>query len=166
MAQIVARRCIVVLMFALTFCGCASVDVNDYCRWSDDFRPSSLSYDDISVAVGLPQKFVSENHYLLLSSPSQTEPTRQLRLSLLESGSAWPVDLDESNCRNLDWRLYSAQYDDDEWSEFWSHSHSEWFEVAFAPLNSTAPLSVSSFGLALVSEESHESIVSCGCYWR
>ena len=106
---------------------------------------------------------------MTLYTPSIEHQEAALKVELVAAAIPWPSALDETRCRDLDWRTYRVEIDPEQWQAFWNRPGFIRFEGGLGytdhsakPGKSLMPLR--SFAMAWVDTTSGEAIMSCGCY--
>ncbi|MEO0996091.1 MAG: hypothetical protein AAFX58_01115, partial [Pseudomonadota bacterium] len=98
-----------------------------------------------------------------LSTPTQANPVVEVRFDLADSGTIWPLDLDESACRGVDWHAYRVTVDEDVWRRFTDELGLQAFELSVGFDKRRQPLRLHSFGVAVVDARAATTLWSCGC---
>jgi len=151
---------------AVSLSACASVDINERCNYSSSQSFGQRGPDSFALLIGVPPGRAKEVPLVVLYSPSQDNPQRLLTLSARPHSERIPIDLDESQCRNVDWKTYSLSAETDDWSLFWGQAKARPFEIGIGFLKEYSPLFMNQFGVALTDAETGEYVVSCGCFWQ
>ena len=76
---------------------------------------------------------------------------------------AWPDELNEAPCGDLDWRTYQVRTDLEKWEAFWNRPRPAQFQfqLGFPSLDSPKRLPAASFAVAVVDINSGKVLKSC-----
>ena len=157
---------LLVTLYALLTTACATRDINDFCRYSEDRSLGDVSPESLALVIGVKPERVRQTPFVVVRNLSEDSPQAFLRLSASPAPHPLPLDLDESRCAGVDWTTYDLTVDPAEWRGFWQRGRAWPFEIAIAFLEDYSPLPVSGFGAAIVDAEAASQLVSCGCYWK
>lgn len=158
-------RFLTVALFSTALCACATViDINEVCQWHGDGRISAEDAGTLALLVAAPPERFRRKPFAVVYRPTQADQVAALRLDLIERPVPWPALLDESGCRDTDWRSYAISVDPGRWRAFWRESPPFGFELGVGFTDSLEPVALRRFGMALSDAETGAAIVSCGCY--
>jgi len=157
-----SRSVVALALFASSLQGCVAAKLGDYCQGSGLAKADASS---VGLILGAPAHRFTGSPQATFFSPSRAEPQAALELTLSPAVLPWPADLDETPCKDLDWRTFRVEVDPAQWSRFWSLPHPTPFEGGISVTNTTAPLRMHEFGFAFVDVSSGKALMSCGCYW-
>lgn len=157
------------LLGAVLIEGCVVSDLTRYCSFSASPSLRNADSKTLGVILGWPGVAGIEEPYMMLYSPSMEQQEAALRVDLVAAAIPWPSDLNETRCRDLDWRSYRAEIDPGHWQAFWNRpgfvrieGRLGYTDHSAKPGRSFMPLR--SFAMAWVDATTGEPIVSCGCY--
>ena len=145
---------------------CSTLDVEDYCRYSEDRSIREADPESLALAIGVQPGRARQTPFIVFRNLSEKSPDAFLRLSSSPALHPMPVDLDESRCGGVDWSTYDLSVDPEEWHAFWQHGTMSHVEIGIAFLEDNRPLPLSAFGAAILDTNAADHLVSCGCYWR
>jgi hypothetical protein len=155
-----------VATFALSAAACASLDVTDYCRYSEEISLRDAAPDSLALVLGIGQGRARETPFVVVRSRSEEQPRAELTLQATPAAHPFPEGLDESRCARVDWSTYTLTADAGQWNAFWQDDRSSSFEIFIAFLDGNEQLLMSEFGAAIVDTTAARHVVACGCYWR
>ncbi len=150
----------------LSVTACSTLDVDDYCRYSERMPIREADPQSLALVLGIGKRRASETPFVILRSVSTANPGSSVTLQATPGAHPMPVSLDESRCARVDWSTYSLAVDVDEWDAFWKDDRNVPFEIFIAFLDRNEPLRVSDFGAAIIDTTAAEPLVACGCYWK
>lgn len=145
---------------------CTTIDVNDYCRYSNADPIAAANPNSLGLLLGVSPKNARETPFVVLHSPSGAFPDRSVTLVATRQPIPLPSDLDESSCRGVDWVGYSLTVDAHAWKTFWAQEHPSRFEIGVASHRSVERTRLREYGVAIINSANGQYIVSCGCFWR
>ncbi len=161
-----SSKAALVTMIGLSLSACASLDVNDYCRYSPAQPIREADPESLALVLGVKPGRTKVSPFVVFRSLSDEYPEASLTLSAAAAPHSMPVNLDESRCAGVDWSTYTLTADREEWNAFWADDRTSHFEVAIAFLDNSEPLLVSAFGAAILDTSAPDYLVACGCYWK
>lgn len=155
-----------VATLGLGVAACSTLDVDDYCRYSE--RLSLREVDPVSLALvlGIGKGRAKETPFVVFRSVSAQNPGPSMTLQATPAPQPMPLSLDETRCARVDWNTYSLEVDAEEWHAFWNDERNSPYEIFIAFLDRNEQLLVSDFGAAIIDRSAAEPLVACGCYWR
>ena len=145
---------------------CSTLDVNDYCRYSQEQPIRDADPGSLALVLGVRPGRTRVSPFVVFRSLSESSPEASLTLTGTPEPHTLPMQLDESRCAGVDWSTYTLTVDRAEWEAFWQDERTSHFEVAIAFLDHGEPLMVSAFGAAIMDTSASDYLVSCGCYWK
>lgn len=151
---------------AIALSSCATVDVNEYCKYSTQDAIRSSDPDSLALILGLPPQRHGDSLVVVFHSPSQSDSERSVSAKVLPGPHLLPSGLDESQCSGVDWTSYTLEIGADEWRDFWADERTSRFEIGVGFLDDYEPLRLHSFGVAMVDSSTGDFYFSCGCYWK
>lgn len=155
-----------VAVLGLGVSACSTLDVNDYCRYSDTISLRQADPESLALVLGIGKGRAKETPFVVVRSASGNNPGASVTLRATPAAHPMPVGLDESSCSRVDWNTYSLTVDTDEWRAFWQDERNVPFEIFIALLDNNEQLLVSEFGAAILDSRSAGHVVACGCYWN
>ena len=149
--------------------GCVVSDITRYCSFTASPSLRDADSETLGVVLGWPGAARIEDPYMSLYSPSIEQQETALKVPLVAAAVPWPSDLDESRCRDLDWRTYKVAIDSEQWRAFWNRPGFVEFEGGLGYTDHSAKpgtsfLPLRSFAMAWVDTATGKPIMSCGCY--
>lgn len=168
MMTILSRSSAITLLAALALvtAGCSTLDLQDYCRYSEDRSLRDVDPESLALVIGVKPDRMRQTPFVVFRNRVGDSPQAFLKLSASPAPHALPVDLDESHCSGVDWRTYDLAVDPAEWRGFWQDGEASQVEIGIAFLEDHSPLPVSEFGAAILDTDAGSQLVSCGCYWK
>lgn len=151
---------------ALVTAGCATLDPQDYCRFSEDRSLRDVDPESIALVIGVKPDRMRQTPFVVFRIRAEDTPQSFMKLSASPAPHSLPVDLDESHCSGVDWKTYDLTVDPADWRGFWQNGRASQLEIGIAFLEDHSPLRVSEFGAAIVDTDTAGQLVSCGCYWK
>lgn len=151
---------------ALGASACSTLDVEEYCRYSEDRSIREADPESLALVIGVQPGRARQTPFVVFRNLSQKSAKAFLRLSSSPAPHPMPVGLDESRCDGVDWSTYDLSVDPDEWRAFWQDGAMSDYEIGIAFLEDHRALPLSAFGAAILDTNAAEHLVSCGCYWR
>lgn len=145
---------------------CSTLDVNDYCRYSEQTSLRDADPGSLALVLGIGKGRARETPFVVVRSLSAENPGASLKLWATPAVHPFPAGLDESRCARVDWSSHTLTVDAEAWHAFWQDAGDSPFEIFIAFLDRNEPLRVSDFGAAIVDTTAAEPLVACGCYWR
>ena len=155
-----------VAIVALGSAACATLDVNDYCRYSESSSIRDADPDRLALLLGVQAGLTTKTPFVVVRSLSENTPGASLTLHTSPAPHPMPVGLDESRCARVDWKTYTLTVDREEWQAFWQDGGNSPFEIGIVFLEDFNPLPISAFGAAILDADSADHLVACGCFWR
>lgn len=155
-----------VTMGALGTSACSTLEVDDYCRYSETRSIREADPESLALLLGVKAEYEMLTPFVVVRSLSENRPGASVTLHTTPAAHPMPIGLDESRCARVDWNTYTLQVDPDEWNAFWQDDRNSPFEIGIAFLEGFHPLPLSAFGAAILDSDSADSLVSCGCFWR
>ena len=155
-----------VAVLGLGVSACSTLDVNDYCRYSDRISLRQADPESLALVLGIGKGRAKETPFVVVRGTSEKNPGASVTLRAIPAAHPMPTGLDESSCARVDWNTYSLTVDTGEWRAFWQDERNAPFEIFIALLDSNEQLRVSDFGAAIIDTRSAEHLVACGCYWN
>jgi hypothetical protein len=155
-----------VAVLGLGVSACSTLDVNDYCRYSDTISLRQADPESLALVLGIGKGRVKEMPFVVVRSASGNNLGASVTLRATPAAHPMPVGLDESSCSRVDWNTYSLTVDTDEWRTFWQDERNSPFEIFLAFLDSNEQLMMGDFGAAIVDTNTGNHLVACGCYWK
>jgi len=157
---------ILIVMFGLSMSACSTLDVDDYCRYSEAQSIRKADPGSLALVLGVKPGRTRVSPFVVFRSLSENTPEASITLSGTAAPHTMPMNLDESRCAGVDWGTYTLTVDREAWNAFWLDDRTSHFEVAIAFLDNSEPLMVSAFGAAIVDTAASDYLVACGCYWK
>ncbi len=151
---------------ALGVAGCSTLDVEDYCRYSENRSIRDTDPESLLLVLGVKPDRSLGSPFIVFRSLSRAYPGVSLRLSASPASARFPPGLDLSQCTGVDWQSYDLSVDREDWNAFWSGEESSRFEMGIAFLGDSRPLLMGDFGAAILDGASGDKLVACGCYWK
>jgi hypothetical protein len=148
----------------LGIAACSTLDVEDYCRYSQDQSMREADPESLLLVLGVKPGRSMGSPFVVLHSLSDANPGASLRLTASPGNGTLPASLDQSPCAGVDWQSYELSVD--RWNAFWSDQETSHFEVGIAFLGDSQPLLMGDFGAAILERSSVDTLVACGCYWK
>ena len=155
-----------VAMSGLVVSACSTLDVNDYCRYSQEQSIRDADPESLALILGVRPERTRASPFVVFHSLSENGPEASVTLATTAEPHTMPMNLDESRCAGVDWSTYTLAVDRAEWDAFWSDERTSNFAVAIAFLDHGEPLMVSTFGAAIIDTTAADYLVACGCYWK
>lgn len=155
-----------VTLYALLTTACGTLDVNDYCRYSEDRSLRDVDPESLALVIGVKADRVRQTPFVILRNRAEDSLQAFLKLSATPAPHSLPVALDESSCSGVDWKTYDLTVDPAGWRGFWQSDRAGPFEIGIAFVEDHSPLRVGEFGAAIVDADTASQLVSCGCYWK
>lgn len=155
-----------VAVLGLVLSACSTLDLADYCRYSEDPSLRQADPESLALVIGVRPERTRRTPFVVLRNLSEDNGKTFVRLSASPAPHPLPAGLDESRCAGVDWSSYDLTVDPEEWRAFWQDDRASRFEIGIAFLEGHEPLSLSAFGAAIMDTRSADHVVSCGCYWR
>jgi hypothetical protein len=155
-----------VATLGLSVAACSTLNVNDYCQYSQEFSIGQADPESLALVLGIGKERAKETPFVVVRSISEENPGASLRLQAIPAAHPLPASLDESRCARIDWSTYSLRVDGEAWRAFWQDERNSPFEIFIGFLDTNEPLLVSDFGAAILDTTAAEHLVACGCYWR
>ena len=152
--------------FALSAAACASLDVNDYCRYPENISLRDAAPESLALVLGIGRGRAQQTPFVIVRSGSTENPVASVKLHATPAPHPFPAGLDESRCAGMDWSTYTLTVDAEAWNDFWHDDRNSPFEIFIAFLDSNEQLLMSEFGAAIIDRTAAEYLVACGCYWR
>jgi len=146
--------------------GCSSLDVHDYCRYSEKISIRQADPESLALVLGVGKGRTRQTPFVVVRSISTDNPGASVMLQAIPAAHPLPTSLDESHCARVDWNTYSLTIDAEAWDTFWQNHGDSEFEIFIGFLDSNEQLLVSDFGAAIVDTTAAEHLVACGCYWK
>ena len=145
---------------------CSTLDVNDYCRYSESLSLREADPASLALVLGIGRGRAKETPFVALRSVSLQNPGPSVTLHATPAAHPMPAGLDESRCARVDWKTYSLEVDAEEWHSFWNDERNTPYEIFIALLDRNEELLVSDFGAAIIDTKTAQHLVACGCYWK
>lgn len=155
-----------VAMVALGNAACSTLELDDYCRYSETYSIRTADPESLALVLGVQAGRARQTPFVVVRSLSESTRGASVRLHTTPAPHPMPPGLDESRCAGVDWRTYTLTVDPDEWHAFWQDERNSPFEIGIAFLEDFSPLPLSAFGAAILDTGSADYLVSCGCFWR
>lgn len=155
-----------VALAALGNGACSTLDVDDYCRYSEEHSISDADPDSLALLLGVQAGHETQTPFVVVRSLSESTPGASVTLHTTPAPHPMPIGLDESRCARVDWKTYTLTVDPEEWRAFWQDPGSSPFEIGIVFLDNFNPLPMSAFGAAILDSSSADHLVACGCFWR
>lgn len=155
-----------VAMGALGTSACSTLEVNDYCRYSETHSIRTADPDSLALVLGVQAGRATLTPFVVIRSLSESTPGASVTLHTTPAAHPMPMGLDESRCARVDWNTYTLTVDPEEWNAFWQDDRNSPFEIGIAFVEDFHPLPLSAFGAVILDTGSADSLVSCGCFWR
>ena len=156
-----SHKLLTLVLGASSLNGCVTTNLYDYCSFGD---LAGANPESLGVLLAAPADRFNDSSFIMLYTPSETEPVSTLKLALEPARMLWPQNLDETPCRGVDWRTFRVETDSDQWAEFWALPRPLPVKWGFGFLNSMEPLPISEIAVAMVDVATGETLMSCGCY--
>jgi len=166
MAGIRSVTTMLVAALGLGVSACSTLDVNDYCRYSDKISLRQADPESLALVLGVSKGRAKETPFVVVRGAAEKSRGASVTLQATPAAHPMPTGLDESACARVDWRTYSLAVDADEWNAFWQDERNSPFEIFIALLDRNEELLVSDFGAAIIDTKTAQHLVACGCYWR
>jgi hypothetical protein len=151
---------------ALAAAGCSTLDVEDYCRYSQSQSIRDANPESLLLVLGVKPDRSLGSPFMVFRSLDDDGPGASLRLSASALVDFPATNLDRSLCAGVDWRSYELTVDRERWNAFWSAERTSNFEVGIAFLGDSRPMLMGDFGAAVLDRASGAKLVACGCYWK
>jgi len=155
-----------VATLGLSAAACSTLDVDDYCRYSERISIRQANPESLALVLGIGKGRAKQTPFVVIRSISEDNPGSSLKLQAIPAAHPLPTSLDESHCARVDWNTYSLSVDAEEWTAFWQDDRNSRFEIFIALLDRNEQLMVSDFGAAIFDTTAAEPLVACGCYWK
>ncbi len=155
-----------VVISGLVAAACSTLDVNDYCRYSQNQSMREADPEAMLLVLGVKPGRSMGSPFVVFRSLSDKSSGASLRLTSSPVAGPLPAYLDQSGCAGIDWRSYELVVDRESWNAFWSDEETSRFEVGIAFLGDSQPLLMGDFGAAILERSSVDTLVACGCYWK
>ncbi len=155
-----------VATLGLGVAACSTLDVEDYCRYSEDRSIRDADPESLALVLGVKPGRAMNTPFVVLRGLSESTPGASVTLHATPAAHPMPTGLDESRCARVDWNTYTLTVDPEEWNAFWQDDRNSPFEIGIAFLDDFNPLPLSTFGAAILDAGTADHLVSCGCYWR
>jgi hypothetical protein len=150
----------------LSVAACSTLDVDDYCRYSEKGSFRYADPDSLALVLGIGKGRARETPFVVVRSRSEEKRWAELKLRATSAAHPLPADLDESRCVRVDWSTYTLTADAEDWDAFWRDDGNSSFEIFIAFLDGNEQLLMSEFGAAIVDTTAAQHLVACGCYWK
>jgi hypothetical protein len=151
---------------ALGIAACSTLDVEDYCRFSQERSMREADPESLLLVLGVKPGRSIGSPFVMFRGLSDANAGASLRLTASPVPGTLPASLDQSPCAGVDWQSYALNVDRDRWNAFWSDEETSHFEVGIAFLDDSQPLLMGDFGAAILERSSVDTLVACGCYWK
>ena len=145
---------------------CATLDVGDYCRYSEEASIPETAPESLALVIGVQPARARQTPFVVFRNLEDGATKTFLRLVSSPASHPFPTGLDESRCAGVDWSSYDLSVDPEEWRAFWSNGGMSRFEIGIAFLEDNSPLPLGAFGAAILDTRAAEHLVACGCYWK
>jgi len=155
-----------VAMGALGTSACSTLEVDDYCRYSETRSIRTADPESLALVLGVQAGRARQTPFVVIRSLSESAPGTSITLYTTPAAHPMPMGLDESRCARMDWKTYTLAVDPDEWNAFWQDDRNSPFEIGIAFVEDFHPLPLSAFGAVILDTGSADYLVSCGCFWR
>lgn len=155
-----------VAIVALGNAGCSTLEVGDYCRYSETHPIRNADPESLALVLGVEAGYTTRTPFVVIRSLSESTPGASVTLHATPAPHPMPVGVDESRCARVDWKSYTLTVDPEEWHAFWQDDRNSPFEIGIAFLEDFSPLPLSAFGATILDTRSADYLVSCGCFWR
>lgn len=157
------------VLSAMLLQSCITSNLTKYCSFSASPSLRKADSKSLGVVLGWPGVARIEAPYVMLYSPSMEHQEVAIRVNLVAAAIPWPSALNETRCRDLDWRTYRVEIDPEQWQEFWNRPGFISIEARLGYMDPSAKpgrslMSLRSFAMAWIETTTGESIMSCGCY--
>ena len=157
---------LLVTMLGLGAAACSTLDVSDYCRYSQSISLREADPESLALVLGIGKGRAKETPFVVVRSIAKENPGASVKLQATPAAHPMPASLDESRCARVDWKTYSLTVDAESWKAFWQEQGNSPFEIFIAFLDHNEQLRVSDFGAAIIDTNTAEHLVACGCYWK
>jgi hypothetical protein len=157
---------LLVTTLGLGVAACSTLDVNDYCRYSQGISLREADPESLALVLGIGKGRAKETPFVVVRSIATENPGASVKLQATPAAHPMPASLDESRCGRVDWKTYSLTVDAESWKAFWQEQGNSPFEIFIAFLDHNEQLRVSDFGAAIIDTTTAEHLVACGCYWK
>jgi hypothetical protein len=151
---------------ALGFAACSTLDVEDYCRYSQNQSIRDADPESLLLVLGVKPDRSLGSPFIVFRSLADNGPGASLRLSASSATDPPGMNPDQSRCAGVDWRSYELTVDREHWNAFWSDEDTSHFEMGIAFLDDSQPMLMGDFGAAILDRASGGKLVACGCYWK
>lgn len=153
-------------MSGLGVAACATLDVDDYCRYSETRSMREADPEALTLVLGVQPGRKMNTPFVVFRSRSENKPGASLTLTATAAPVPMPENLDESRCSRVDWTTYNLVVDRADWDTFWANEGTIPVEFGIAFLDDNQPMLMSDFGAAILDGAASDYLLACGCYWK
>jgi hypothetical protein len=153
-------------MLGLSVAACSTLDVHDYCRYSEDISIREVDPESLALVLGMERGRAMKTPFVVVRNLSEDKPGASVSLRATPAPHPLPTSLNESRCARVDWTTYTLTVDAEEWGAFWQDGRNSAVEIFIAFLDRNEQLLMSDFGAAILDTTAAEHLVACGSYWK
>ena len=92
-----------VTMGALGTSACSTLEVDDYCRYSETRSIREADPESLALLLGVKAEYETLTPFVVVRSLSESRPGASVTLHTTPAAHPMPMGLDESRCARVDW---------------------------------------------------------------